>query len=185
MSNAPRPLKDVQKFLKMWNSFGGRYCKFKDLESHDMLELDAYVHITSPIRRLVDLLNIIQLQKSLEITTMSEDAETFYNKWTSDTMLEYINVTMKNIRKVQNDCNLLKVCYEDKSLPDKEFDGYLFDKIKRNDGLYQYTVFIDKLKMVNRMVSRKDVGDKSIQKFKIHIFIDEERLKQKLRLELI
>tara|TARA_Y100000739_G_scaffold228427_1_gene240163 strand:+ start:1972 stop:3675 length:1704 start_codon:yes stop_codon:yes gene_type:complete len=177
--------KETLKFLKMWNSSGGMYCKFENYKSHDFLNFESYVHITSPIRRLVDLLNIIQLQKSLEITTMSEDAETFYNKWTSDKMLEYINVTMKNIRKVQNDCNLLKVCYEDKSLPDKEFDGYLFDKIKRNDGLYQYTVFIDKLKMVNRMVSRKDVGDKSIHKFKIHIFIDEERLKQKLRLELI
>ena len=169
----------------MWNSSGRMYCKFENFKSHDFLDFESYVHITSPIRRLVDLLNIIQLQKSLKLTTMSEDAETFYNKWTSDKTLEYINVTMKNIRKVQNDCNLLKVCYEDKSLPDKEFDGYLFDKIKRNDGLYQYTVFIDKLKMVNRMVSRKDVGDKSIQKFKIHIFIDEERLKQKLRLELI
>ena len=177
--------KETLKFLKMWNSSGGMYCKFENYKSHDFLDFESYLHITSPIRRLVDLLNIIQLQKSLNITTMSEDADKFYKKWTSDTMLEYINVTMKNIRKVQNDCNLLKICYDDKSLPDKEFEGYLFDKIKRNDGLYQYTVFIDKLKLVNRIVSRKDVEDKSIQKFKIHIFIDEEKLKQKLRLELI
>ena len=177
--------KETLKFLKMWNSSGGMYCKFENYKSHDFLDFESYLHITSPIRRLVDLLNIIQLQKSLNITTMSEDADKFYKKWTSDTMLEYINVTMKNIRKVQNDCNLLKICYDDKSLPDKDFEGYLFDKIKRNDGLYQYTVFIDKLKLVNRIVSRKDVEDKSIQKFKIHIFIDEEKLKQKLRLELI
>ena len=177
--------KETLKFLKMWNSSGGMYCKFENYKSHDFLDFESYLHITSPIRRLVDLLNIIQLQKSLNITTMSEDADKFYKKWTSDTMLEYINVTMKNIRKVQNDCSLLKICYDDKSLPDKEFEGYLFDKIKRNDGLYQYTVFIDKLKLVNRIVSRKDVEDKSIQKFKIHIFIDEEKLKQKLRLELI
>ena len=177
--------KETLKFLKMWNSSGGMYCKFENYKSHDFLDFESYLHITSPIRRLVDLLNIIQLQKSLNITAMSEDADKFYKKWTSDTMLEYINVTMKNIRKVQNDCNLLKICYDDNSLRDKEFEGYLFDKIKRNDGLYQYTVFIDKLKLVNRIVSRKDVEDKSIQKFKIHIFIDEEKLKQKLRLELI
>lgn len=177
--------KETLKFLKMWNSSGGMYCKFENYKSHDFLDFESYLHITSPIRRLVDLLNIIQLQKSLNITTMSEDADKFYKKWTSNTMLEYINVTMKNIRKVQNDCSLLKICYDDKSLPDKEFEGYLFDKIKRNDGLYQYTVFIDKLKLVNRIVSRKDVEDKSIHKFKIHIFIDEEKLKQKLRLELI
>ena len=46
-------------------------------------------------------------------------------------------------------------------------------------------ILIAILKMVNRIVTRNDVDDKSMQKFKIHIFIDEERLKQKLRLELI
>ena len=56
---------DVVKFLKMWNSFGGKYVKFHEVEGHDMLELDAYIHITSPIRRLVDLLNIMELQKVL------------------------------------------------------------------------------------------------------------------------
>ena len=44
------------------HSFGGKYTKYDNLESHDMLDFDAYVHITSPIRRLPDLLNILKLQ---------------------------------------------------------------------------------------------------------------------------
>ena len=39
----------------MWHSYGGKYCKYDELESHDILELDAYIH-DCPIRRLVDLL---------------------------------------------------------------------------------------------------------------------------------
>ena len=58
---------DIQKFLKMWNSSGGQYVKYDNINSHDMLQLDAYVHITSPIRRLVDILNIMIIQDSLNL----------------------------------------------------------------------------------------------------------------------
>ena len=47
-----------------------------------MLELDAYVHITSPIRRLADLLNQLELQDCLNIFNYNENSLKFYNKWT-------------------------------------------------------------------------------------------------------
>ena len=49
-----------------------------------MLDIDAYVHATSPIRRLVDLLLSIELQKVCNMTPLSDGAYYFYNKWTSD-----------------------------------------------------------------------------------------------------
>ena len=81
----------VRKFLKNWNSTGGRYSK--DIGSHDMLELEAYVHITSPIRRLVDLLNIMILQDKLGLHKMSEQGNKFYEYWTSPQSIDYINMT--------------------------------------------------------------------------------------------
>ena len=97
----------VKKFLKNWNSSGGRYSK--DVSGHDMLELDAYVHMTSPIRRLVDMLNMMVMLEKCGCG-ISEKANSFYNRWTSESSLEYINTTMRSIRKVQNDCSLLKIC---------------------------------------------------------------------------
>ena len=55
----------VSKFITSWNSSGGKYVTHDSYLSHDLLHLDAYIHITSPIRRLVDLLNIIVLQDKL------------------------------------------------------------------------------------------------------------------------
>ena len=66
----------------MWNSFGGNYVKFENLEGHDLLDFDAYVHITSPIRRLIDLLNIMTLQHSLGLFIFNDQSRSFYNKWT-------------------------------------------------------------------------------------------------------
>jgi exoribonuclease R len=61
---------DVLHFIKIWNSTSGQYIDISaDSEvsiSHDLLDLEAYIHITSPIRRLVDLLNIIKFQQTLD-----------------------------------------------------------------------------------------------------------------------
>ena len=80
----PEHLKDknIINFLKGWHGSGGKYSKFEDMVKHDALNLDKYLHITSPIRRLVDLINMIQLQRMINITTLSSAAEEFHKKWT-------------------------------------------------------------------------------------------------------
>ena len=171
----------VKKFLKNWNSSGGRYSK--DVSGHDMLELDAYVHMTSPIRRLVDMLNMmIMLEKCG--SSISEKARAFYTRWTSDSSIEYINTTMRSIRKVQNDCSLLKICMDDPTVQAKVYEGYIFDKLVRNDALYQYMVYLPEINMVNRFTSRYDKNNLSKQEFKIYIFIDQHSLKRKIRVEV-
>ena len=118
------------------------------------------------------------------ILTLSDDAYKFYDKWTKTESLEYINKTMRSIRKVQNDCNLLNICNDNNEILEKIYDGFIFDKIYRNDALYQYMVYLPELKMTNRFTSRYDKENHSIQQFKIYIFTDEDRLKRKIRVEL-
>ena len=175
---------EIGKFLKIWHSFGGKYTKFENIESHDMLDFDAYVHITSPIRRLPDFLNILKLQDVLGLVKLEREALGFYNKWTSDESIDYINQTMRSIRRVQNECSLLNMCQEDESITKKIYRGYIFDKIVRNDALYQYMVFMPEFKMTNRFTSRHDIELYSKQNFKVYVFMDEIRLKQKIRIEI-
>jgi exoribonuclease R len=174
----------VKKFLKMWQSSGGNYVKYNNIEGHEILDLDAYVHITSPIRRLVDLLNILQFQDALKLVKLSENSTSFYKRWTSDESFEYINLTMRSIRKVQNDCSLLKLCVDNKEIMNIEHNGFIFDKLVRNDGLFQYMVYLEDLNMVNRIASRFEYDNYSLHKCKLFIFGDEVRLKQKIRIEV-
>ena len=176
---------NIAKFLKMWNSFGGNYVMFENIESHDILDFDAYIHITSPIRRLIDLLNIMVFQNAVGLFAFNEKSKRFYDKWTEEDQFEYINKTMRSIRKVQNDCHLLKMCSTRKKLLDEEQEGFIFDKIKREDALYQYMIYLPVLKMVNRCTSRYEKINHTLQKCKVFIFTDENRLKQKIRVELV
>ena len=180
--NAPKP---IEKFLKIWHSTGGKYCKFENIAEHEMLNLEAYLHITSPNRRLVDMLNMIVYQDIFNIVKFTEKSKAFYDKWNTNESIEYINTTMKSIRKVQNDCSLLNICYKDKKIVNTIHSGYIFDKLIRNDNLFQYIVYIPTLKMINRLVTTKDLKNLENYNFKIYIFMDEIHLKQKIRLLLV
>jgi hypothetical protein len=179
---------DVCKFIKIWNSAAGQYIDASCLAdgqtiSHDLLEMDAYVHITSPIRRLVDLLNIIKFQDNLGIIKLSNNALEFYKKWLDE--LEYINTTMRSIRKIQNDCNLLHVCTNSPDVMDKIYKGYAFDKIVRNDGLFQYVVYLPELKMASRVTFRENIENFELREYKLFLFHDEEKFKKKIRIHLV
>ena len=176
---------DIKKFLKQWNSYGGTYVKFNEKKGHQILELDSYIHITSPIRRLVDLLNIMQIQDVLGLKKYSTKSELFYNHWTSDEKVDYINRTMKSIRKVQNCCELLRICVEDNLEKKKIYNGFVFDKMQRNDGLIQYMIYLPEIKMVNRLTTRYDKDNLKNYNFKLFTFVDESSLKQKIRVEFV
>jgi len=175
----------VGKFIKIWNSAFGQYIDGSEIidTRHQLLDVDAYIHITSPIRRLVDLLNMIKFQTANDMIILSENADDFYNKWLRE--LEYINTTMRSIRKVQCDCSLLDLCNNDPEVMEKEYEGYLFDKISRNDGLYQYIVFLPELKLSSRLTLRENYENFSSKKFKLYLFNDEEKFKRKIRLQLL
>jgi exoribonuclease R len=179
---------DVAKFIKIWNSATGQYIDgaiiIDDCDTkHETLDVEAYIHITSPIRRLVDLLNMIKIQQINNMIELSANCNEFYNTWLKD--LEYINTTMRSIRKVQCDCSLLDICSNKPNVMEKEYDGYLFDKIVRNDYLHQYIVYLPELKLSSRITLRDNFDNFTNKKFKLHLFNDEENFKKKIRLEVI
>jgi hypothetical protein len=68
---------------------------------------------------------------------------------------------------------------------EKTYDGYVFDKIQRNDGLYQYIVYLPELKMASRITVRSEVENFKRKKFQIYLFMDQNKLKQKIRLQMV
>ena len=190
--NVPNDLpEDVNKFIKIWNSARGQYidiekleqCEIEEIVKHRLLDVDAYIHITSPIRRLVDLLNILKFQENTGIICLSNNSTQFYKKWMSE--LDYINVTMRAIRKIQNDSQLLDMCFNNPAMIEKIYDGYCFDKLLRNDGLYQFIVYLPELKLVSKITVRDNLDNFEKKQFKLYLFHDEEHFKKKIRLNIV
>ena len=176
---------DVLQFINIWRTTSGKYININQdsasRTTHSILGLDAYIHITSPIRRLVDILNMIKFQELIGFK-LSDAALEFYNMWIKD--MDYINTSMKMTRRVQNDCNLLHMCHVDPDILEKTFDGYCFDeKVYQND-LYKYNVYLPELKTTGIVICTK-IATYSKQKFRLFVFNNEEKMKKKIRLQLV
>ena len=92
---------------------------------------------------------------------------------------------MRSIRKVQSDCNLLDICYNNPNTLEKEYDGYCFDKLVRSDGLYQFIVFLPELRLTSRITIRDNLENYEKRQYKLYLFNDEEKFKKKIRLHLL
>ena len=113
----------------------------------------------------------------------TEKSRAFYNSWTSK--IQYINTTMRSIRRVQCDCSLLDLCVNKPEFMEKVYLGYMFDGIIRTDGLYQVFVYIPEINMTTRYISREKLENYKSANFKLYLFKDEHNIKKKIRLMMI
>ena len=152
---------------------------------HESLRVDVYTHITSPIRRIVDLLNMLILQHSLNLFEYSPAALAFYGKWANN--LQHINETMRKIRRIQNDCELLHACNTDPKMLDKTYDGYCFDKRKAIIAaeIYEYSIYLPDLKIVSNIRVPHELDETRAYKCKLYMFHNEEKYKRKIRVQLL
>ena len=182
----PDNLKDeIASFFKIYHSLSGSYSKYENRSKHHYIfnKESSYLHFTSPIRRLVDLLNLIKFQENLGEIELNYNSKIFYENWLS--RLDYINITMRSIKKVQNNCNLLFSCTTDNSLFEKVHSGYVFDKLERNDGLKQYSVYLENLNLINKIIIKDDLPNYMNCNFKLFVFMSENEIKKKIRLKII
>jgi exoribonuclease R len=177
---------ETLRIVTSWNNVSGQYVLFDENSDlgHDVMNIKSYTQITSPIRRLVDLLNLMILSDKLSlIRNLSSDAQLFLNNWLGE--LDYLNASMRSIRKIQTDCDVLNRCFTNPDIMYNEYSGIIFDKILKNDGNYSYMVYLKGVKLLSRFSSHNNFDDYSTHNFKIYLFEDEDKTKKKIRLQLI
>lgn len=143
-------------------------------EGHAHLGLSHYTHITSPIRRLVDLINMQIL--------MNGSAEEL-----KDETIEKINKISKSAKKAQMDCELYsKVLGAD---PETVYTGSIVDIDTDEFGKVTHTVYLEELNTYARVKDNIDCIAPSVRasspRFKVHLFDDEHNLRRKIRVERV
>ena len=175
-------IKIIKNKASNYSLFGSHV--YKSLVHRDM---DIYLQITSPIRRLVDIVNNIALLECLGLYCFSEAGKEFYNEWTSVEKMNYINTSSRAIRKIQSKCKIYAIHEENQRLHNGEpsYEGYLFDKIlKEGDGKYQYMVYLPKLQLTTYVTLCEELENYSKHYFSIYIFMNEINDKKKIKLQI-
>ena len=174
---------NTQRIIKSWSNSIGQYVVYDDRNvfEHEIMKTVNYIHITSPIRRLIDILNQIWISKSLGIIQhISLNCENFFNEWKCK--LDYINSSMRSIRKIQTDSQLFYMCFNNEMIMNTFHNGIIFDKVIKNDVI-EYMVYLEHLKMLGRIKTTKNYDNYTNHMFKIFLFKDEYNAKKKIRLQ--
>ena len=92
---------------------------------------------------------------------------------------------MRSIKKIQSDCSLLYNCTTKPVYLDTTHKGVVFDKMIRNNGSFHYTVYLEGLRIMSRITTHFELQEYSINQFKLFVFESEEKMKKKIKLQLI
>ena len=161
----------------------GEYCSADAIKPHELIAgggLASYVHITSPIRRLVDCLNMLEIQRGTYIN--SEEAIKFLEKWLDQ--IAVINKKTKAIRRLQNDAELLRL-YD--RAHNQMYNGVVFAQtsVAAENNLYKYKVYIPYIKLLSSVYTTKVIKNYSLMDFTVHLFLDESKMCKKVRLHML
>ena len=133
-----------------------------------------YLQITSPIRRLVDIINMYHLCLEQNLLIFKDSS---CDKWYTE--IERFNTSLRRVRKTQNQCKMLDVATREQS---KIFNAVLFEK--ETDKLFKYKIYIPELKLTSTLKTDKDFDNFVEKVVKLYVFQDEKRLKKKIRFQL-
>ena len=169
-------------FVRRWLKLDGPAdpAQYSSIASrHSGLGIDHYAHITSPIRRIADIVNQAAFMKHVMGYDVSDECSRFLDKWMGK--IEYMNTATRAIRRVQMDCELLERCETDSATLNTIHSGMAI----ANESPGEYTIYIDALKLITYMKTTTTLTLFEPVQFQIYVFNDESRLSRKIRIRHI
>ena len=169
-------LRKTEKIEDSYYEYKGLYINIEEEEKrHDILKLETYTHITSPIRRIIDLLNLCFLQNDLLYYSFKKDTIEFCMKWKKK--INFINNQVSLIKRVQNRC-----LWIDKINSDHQKEEKGIFKEKHED---EYLIFFPSSFLFKKYKSCHSfsLGEECI--FKFYYFPSEGQWNKKIRIEPI
>ena len=175
---------NIKKSVGLWTNMSGSYELYSDdlNTRHDVLNVSSYVHVTSPIRRVVDIVNQIYFFRRIFLFSLTEDCSKFVERF--EMRIPQLNDDVKAIRKVQSECDLLYACKNDDTVLETQYDGYVFNK-KYENNQFTYSVFLKSLNKISFFRSNDEIEEHEIRKFKLFLFDRENSGHRKIRLALV
>ena len=164
--------------------FFGTYSLEKSV--HEALHLQCYGHFTSPIRRMVDIVNLTLLQKHFNFYTFHKDTLSHCETW--KLRIDDINSIFHKIRRVEQNCFWLHQ-FDEYYKAGHSFaplqKGKVIQKTCIGSGNYEYVIFLlkeRKMKTVKSCVTCYSVGE--IVNCELLYFENEDNMKKKIRLQI-
>ena len=145
-----------------------------------VLNIESYVHITSPIRRLVDILNQICFNQRVFGNKISKEAAKFLTA--NFEKINSLNVDVKSIQRVQMECDMLYSCIHNPDIMNMSHEGIVFNQVNLTLTTFRYTVYLKNMRRMYMLDTDELFDEYSTHQFKILLFDMENTGHRKMRI---
>lgn len=170
---------ETKRAMVHWSTISGNYSLWeKDKLDHVGIGISEYVHITSPIRRIVDLVNQIAIMKD---TPWSTGVYSFLEKYMSFEGIAEINRQHKESRKIEQECQDMLWASSDPSFH-KTQEGIVIEIIDSD-----VVVYLSELKRTVHVKYRAtaamehEITQYARYNFRAYYFEKEGKMRKKIR----
>lgn len=180
----------LKNYLELQKYNAGEYGLYNHIQSHDALNIEQYCHITSPIRRMSDFINMILLIKILNPYLLDEKAYLFAEKWLTEEKVNKLTTDLKNAGKVSKKCSILDKCLRFPSLKEGNLlEGYIYSVKHNINSLslnqYSYEVYIPEFYSMFNVKSSDKYNECDKVQLKVYILLNNDTLVKKTRLKIV
>jgi|UniRef100_A0A6C0DXM6 exoribonuclease R len=162
-----------------WAGYSGKYVLYSTDVVHEVMKITHYIHITSPIRRLVDFLNQIAFVRLY--LALSTESFNYLENWKSK--MDSLNDSMRKIKKGQNESWLLYHFYKDPNIIGRNHYGRIVDK-KMSGGIFKYSVYLAEYRLFTSFKTNEILEPSCVISFRLYLFESEHEVKRKVRIEM-
>lgn len=181
----------VKNFLEIQRHNSAVYGLVSDIQPHNALHLDEYCHITSPIRRLSDLVNMILVIKILSPELLNVNAYIFAEKYLNNASIIKLTNQLKNASRISRKCLLLSTFNRERMNENEEFEYeayiYTIEEIPnpKKNYKYDYSIYLPKFNYTFNVKSleKYEICDKVI--IKVYVFLNNDTLAKKIRISIV
>jgi len=171
----PSPLIDYIS----WGETNSGYSLYTKELSHVVLGVPYYAQMSSPIRRIVDILNMIEMHEQKAMCNLSMNTINYKNRWL--TKIDDINTTIRSIKRLESDTKLLKYYLNTENVTNRVYEGYIVSIIDEKI----FKVFIPELEVTSILKRIQPVALYTKIQCTLCLLQDEVNIVQKIRLNII
>lgn len=172
---------ELPSFIKIWEQqISGSYelCDDNKSLNHDILGISQYVHFTSPIRRMVDLLNQMDwIFTYVKPTSLNPMVLEFYNSQVEN--IDNLNKDMKKIRRIQSDAHILHTVTNEPSILENTYNAKVITVGEK------YTLYIEELQWITQTTLPFEKKKFENVLCKLFVFEKEEKMRKKIRIQVL
>jgi len=175
--------KKTKILLETWKKISGKYVNSSsDNFYHSLLNVYNYCHITSPIRRVVDIVNQTHFCKKL-LNIKNYTVDGYLEIW--EKRIDYINDCFKKIRKLQVVCEMVKKCHDNVEIMERPQTAYVIEKEKLEDGRWKNVLYFKEWNFIATSKTQEELELNNTRKFRIYYFGDETNINKRIRVSLV